>query len=109
MNRGENITGFIAGERKAEWRYKSVRREPKSDPGPSDLLSVQHLEMQAHGQATLRTLESALAFPPHHHLMSSWGQEVCNRTELQEAELAAGPTERHWSTPQVRNEKVTAL
>lgn len=40
--------------------------------------------------------------------MSSWGREVCKRMELQEAELAAGPTERHRFTPQVRNKKVAA-
>lgn len=52
--------------------------------------------------------ESVLAFPPYHHTMSSWGRDVCKRMELQKAELAAGPTERHWSTPQVRDEEVAA-
>ena len=104
----ENITCFTASERKTEWCYKSTRREPKRDAGPLDRLCVQHLEMQAHGQVTLRTMESVLAFPPYHHTMSSWGREVCKRMELQKAELAAGPTERHWSTPQVRDEEVAA-
>lgn len=48
-------------------------------------------------------------FSSHCHLMSSWGQEVCKRRELQEAELTARATERHRSTCQLRNKKVAAL
>lgn len=101
VNRRE-ISCFPAGERTTEWRCKLARRKPEKDAW-----SFRHTFCAASRDAFTWPGSQCWLFSPHHHLMSSGGQEVCKRTELQRAELAARPIDIHQPAPQVTNKKGT--